>query len=254
MKTPFLRNSGAALTAAAALSVLAGLQDEVPPSAHGADEQLQLLRTVNLGLKNYTAATRDKAVETVYRINRDMVKEMSTLDLRTVLAEVFATVPAFALSAVADGFATDFFCRGAAGANANADSFADFATSAMLRIYRRCRDLDPAGQRRPVFAVIMFLKASEGEPPDLQAQLEAFIPDPIRDMAREVWIPAALGKPNREDATRLIVPEFDEQEVNIGVHDSGMAILPWAQFDNKGVPPRIFGESQPGKKEGEKLP
>ena len=71
--------------------------------------------------------------------------------------------------------------------------------------------------------------------PDLQAQLEAFIPDPIRDMARDVWIPSALARLDREDTKRLIMPEFDDREVGerkagIGVHDSGMAILPWAQF------------------------
>lgn len=235
MKAPFMRNAAAALAVAAALSAMAaGLQDDAQPEP-SFDEQLHLLRTVNLGLKDYTATTRDKAVETVYRINRDMVKGVSESDLKTVLAEVFATVPEFALPAVADGFSRDIFSRKAAGPMSNDDSFADFAVSAMLRIYRRCRDLDLTGQRRTVFAVIMLLKASGGEPPDLQAQLEAFIPDPIRDMARDVWIPSALAQLDREDSKRLIVPEFDDREVCerkacIGVHDSGMTILPWAQF------------------------
>ena len=234
MKTPFPRNAAAALAVAAALSAMAGLQDDAQPEP-SLDEQMHLLRTINLGLKDYTATTRDKAVEAVYRINRDMVKGVAESDLKTVLAEVFATVPEFALPAVADGFARDILCRKAEGLGSNYDSFADFAISAMLRIYRRCRDLDLTGQRRTVFAVIMLLKASGGEMPDLQAQLEAFIPDPIRDMARDVWIPSALARLDREDSKRLIMPEFDDREVcerkaGIGVHDSGMDILPWAQF------------------------
>ena len=248
MKAPFLRNSAVVLAVAAALSAMAGLQDEVPPELKS-DEQLHLLRTINLALRNYTATTQAKAVEAVYRVNLDMVKEMSALDRRTVLAEVFATVPEFALPAVADGFATDLFWREAAESNPNDDSFADFAISAMLRIYRRCRDLDLAGQRRTVFAVIMFLKASEGKIPDLQSQLETFIPDSLRDMARDVWIPSALGDSYRESmCERLIVPEVNADRIS--VHDSGMTILPWAQSVGQGVFCGVLDESATEKKKG----
>ncbi len=253
METSILRNPVAALTTAVALLPLAILRSETAPKS-GSDEQSNVLRTVNLALNGCTAATRTRMTEAIYRINRDMLKETPESDRKTVLAEVFATIPEFALPTVADGFARDFFCRKAARFTDTDDSFADFAISTTFRIYRRCRELDLTGQRRIVFAVVMFLKASEGEPPDLQARLEAFIPDSIRDEARDVWIPSALGEPGRKDFKPLIAPELCGLEDGIGAHDSGMAILPWAQFDNKGVPPRIFGESQPGKKEGEKLP
>ena len=198
------RNAVLGLAAFAAASAAAGPWDEALPGM-SSDDQLALVRTINHALTNYAASTREKTIEAVYKINRDMVKSVSAFDRKAVLAEVFATVPADALPTVADGFARELFCRKAAGFRQDDDSFADFSVSAMLRIFRRCRDLDLTGQRRTVFAAIMLLKASEGVPPDLQTQLAAFIPESVRDQALDVWIPAALGEAGEKGTYKPLV-------------------------------------------------
>ena len=182
-----------AFAVACATTARAGLWDEALPGL-GADDQARLVRTINYALTNYTASTKEKTIESIYKVNRDMVKSVSARDRKSILAEVFATIPEIALPALADGLAKEVINRKALGLKPDDDSYTDFAVSAQNRIYRRCRDFDFSGQRRTVFAAIMLIKGSEGDPEDLRQQLEPFIPESVRKIARDEWIPAALGE------------------------------------------------------------
>lgn len=161
------------------------------------DERIDFVGSMNAMLPNFPAATKESLIETTYRINRDFIKAAPTVDRRRILAEVYATIPEYALPALTDGLSSKVFTRAAMGFKKDDDTFQSFALSAMLGIYRRCRRdnrLVLSNQRRIAFAVVMFLKASEGIPDDLVDQLIAFVPDVVRDRAREVWIPSALGE------------------------------------------------------------
>ena len=163
-------------------------------------DQIELVRALNSSMDAFKAA-EDVRAATAYRLNRDAVRAVSTKDRRRVLAEVFATIPDYALPKLADGLAKEVFNRKSAGFSPNDDSFQNFALSAMLSICQRCRAdgaLALSNQRRIAFAAIMFLKASEGDPEDFLDQLLVFIPDTIRDIARDEWIPAAMGEENRK--------------------------------------------------------
>ena len=193
------------LILSAALSAsLAGFAGGVTDDAFkglSADERVDFVRSMNAMLPNFPAATEASRIETTYRLNRDFIKSAPAVDRRRVLAEVYATIPEYALPALTDGLSSKVFNRAAMGFKKDDDSFQSFALSAMLGIYRRCRSdnrLVVSNQRRIAFAVVMFLKASEGIPEDLMDQLIAFVPDTVRDMARDEWIPKAMGEDGKK--------------------------------------------------------
>lgn len=185
-----------------------------------ADDQLELVRTLNGAMPSF-AAKEDTRIATTYRLNRDLVRAASSVDRKRVLAEVFATVPEYCLPALSDGLAGEVFNRKAAGFAKKDDSFQNFALSSMLTIYRRCRadnNLELSNQRRLVFAAIMFLKASEGDPADLLDQIIVFIPDSVRDIARDVWIPAAMGENGAKGTYRPLV-EAQTNDVTVAASE-----------------------------------
>ncbi len=155
---------------------------------------IELVRTVNASFTEYRATNDAKRVSTIYSVNRDAVKNAPLNRRKTVVTEVFATVPADALPAIADGFAAEFFSKKAVSPMLDGTPIADFAAANMLQIHRRCKN-EKDGARRMVFAVIMFLKAAAGDPDDLQDSLAMFIPLEVMKEAMDDWIPAALGQP-----------------------------------------------------------
>lgn len=191
---------GVLLSTLVPLGLCAGVTDDAFQGL-SADERVDFVRSMNAMLPNFPAATEASRIETTYRLNRDFIKSAPAVDRRRVLAEVYATVPEYALPALTDGLSSKVFNRASMGFRKDDDSFQSFALSAMLGIYRRCRSDNRqviSNQRRIAFAVVMFLKASEGIPEDLLDQLIAFVPDTVRDMARDEWIPKAMGEDGKK--------------------------------------------------------
>ena len=165
-------------------SALAGLAGE---------DQVDFVATVNRSLAKDGKPFDDRRMQTLYRVNRDAVRGVTGAERKAVLAEVFATVPRVCLPMIADRFAADLFSRKAGGFGDRGDSFVEFASAALMRISLRCRTADDYPGTRSAFAVIMFLKASEGEPADLRESFMMYIHPGTHRIAREEWIPAALG-------------------------------------------------------------
>jgi len=165
------------------------------------DDKVELVRTMNETFskkkqeKDETEAQRQKRIKTIYALNRDAVKAAKDADKKSVIAEVFATAPIEALPTIVDGFATELFTRKMAGLNEKDDSFVEFAAATLLKVNARLRQL-PTSRRpgmRSVFAVIAFLKASEGKPEDLRQSLLFYVLTGSEKLARTEWIPEAMG-------------------------------------------------------------
>lgn len=159
------------------------------------DDQVEFVRAVNKAMEDYKASTPERRLSTIYAVNRDAVKSSPEKEKKAVIAEVFATAPLDALPKIADGFAADLFNRKAAGLSDEDDSFMEFTSATLLRVRNRVRQLPveffPGA--RSAFAVICFLKASEGKPEDLRDTLLFYILTGTQVIARKEWIPAALG-------------------------------------------------------------
>lgn len=114
--------------------------------------------------------------------------------LAEVVAEIFATADIEALAVINERFAAELFSRqNAAGAQIDDAKMKAIATGLMQKVQARTAGLDDAGVR-DTFAVLMLLRASGGTPANLRDELTAKLAEDVRDDAREVWIPQALGE------------------------------------------------------------
>ena len=127
-------------------------------------------------------------------VNRAMLSARGAADKTTLLAEVFATVPPVALTVINERFASELFNRAADPARTYSDEeFTDIATNAMRAIVARSEKADDSGVRE-TFAILMFLRASNGTPEDLKDKLVAMMPSSeARELALTEWIRSAMG-------------------------------------------------------------
>ena len=202
-----------ALAVFAILAALAGMAEEKGSLGTAfqdlqKDDQVEFVRAVNESMRTYKASTPEKRLQTIYAVNRDAVRAAPAKEKKAVIAEVFATAPMDALPTITDRFATELFSRKAAGFSDKDDSFTEFAAATLMRVRTRMRFLAthelPAA--RMTFAVIMVLKASEGNPADLRESVLFYIPTGSHELARKVWIPAALGEDGNAPSSRSSPP------------------------------------------------
>ena len=172
------------------------------------DDQVEFVRAVNKSMEDYKASTPEKRLFTIYAVNRDAVKAAPEKERKAVIAEVFATAPMDALPMITDRFASELFSRKAAGFSDKDDSFVEFASATLMRIRNRLFSGVPIEKfpgARSAFAVICFLKASEGNPEDLRQSLLFYVLTGSQELARKVWIPAALGEDGKAPSYQPIL-------------------------------------------------
>ena len=164
------------------------------------DDKVDLVRSMNQTFtkekdENETAEAKAKRIKKVYALNRDAVRAAKDADKKLVVAEVFATAPMEALPMITDGFAKEVFTRKMMNLSEKDDSFVEFAAATLLRVNSRLRQISTARfpGARSAFAVISFLKASDGKPEDLRDQLMFYVLTGSEVLARTKWVPAAMG-------------------------------------------------------------
>lgn len=210
------RKVGMALWAMSlACSVLAANEGGAFASAfQGEDDRVEFVRAMNASMRDYKAKTPERRLQAIYAMNRDAVRASPATEKKAVIAEVFATAPLDALPMIADRFAGELFNRKAAGLSDRDDSFTEFASATLMRVRNRVRML-PVDHRpgaRSVFAVISFIKASEGKPADLRESLLFFILTGSQIIAEKEWIPAALGEDGKSPSYQPILSAGIEGE------------------------------------------
>lgn len=130
-----------------------------------------------------------------------------------LLAEVFATVPPEALTVINERFAIDLMSR---NANPNVmytdEQYTKIAVEAMKTINERTEETDD-GSSRSTFAILMFLRASGLTGTALanleDALVETLKHDDAKDLAKDEWIPAALGLDGREQRYEPLLASAD---------------------------------------------
>lgn len=155
-----------------------------------AADQVSFLAEVNEAISKLPGSNEARAAAIV-KANMIAIEKAYTNNVSAVLAEVFATVPPEYLPIVSERFATDVFSRSADGAQGITDAqYTELAADNVMRIVERTGDGEE-GAVRSTFAILMFVKASGGSPADLGAELAQLLPAGYRDVAANVWIPAA---------------------------------------------------------------
>ena len=169
--------------------------ENIGPAVAGlsADEQKSLLGEINSSISKMRGTDEEKAVKFV-AVNRAFLSSRGAADKTALLAETFATVPPAALTVLNERFASELFNRAADPARTYSDEeFAGIASNAMAAVIARCEKTDDSGVRE-TFAILMFLRASNGTPEDLKDRLVEMLPSKdTRDMASTEWIRSAMG-------------------------------------------------------------
>lgn len=177
-----------------------------------AEGQRQFLGDVNKAIGDMPASLEEKAAKFL-NINHVAVTSAKKGNATALLAEVFATVSPEALTVINERFAIDLMNR---AANPNVtytdEQYAKLAVEAMRVINERTEETGN-GSTRSTFAILMFLRASNetGDALDkLQEQLiDTLKHDDAKELARDEWIPAALGKDGREQGYEPILASAD---------------------------------------------
>ena len=159
-----------------------------------AADQVTFLAFVNQVVEKLNASTDEKTA-LFNDINTAAMKSAKKGNLPALLAEMFATVPPESLTVINETFAANLFSRSAdPSVKISDEDFANRAKSTLEVIQDRCAETDVSAVRT-TFAILMFLRASEGTPADLRTTLVDIIPDvSVRNIALNEWIPAAMAE------------------------------------------------------------
>ncbi len=156
-----------------------------------AAEQPAFLAAVNEAIAKMPGSDEVKAAKFL-DANRAAVMGASKECRTAVFAEVFATVPTEHLTFINEQFAKNPFSRSVDPSKPISDGkFLDIATNVMAKVVKRCESA-PDGAVRATFAALVFERASEKQD-GIRDALVATLPAATREVAKNEWMPAAMG-------------------------------------------------------------
>lgn len=159
-----------------------------------ASDQASFLADVNAAIADMPGSPEEKTSKYL-DVNTAALKGAQKGNLTTLVAEVFATVPPEALTAINESFASGMFNRKADPSKTYTDDqYVEISTNLLARVQERNATADNAGVRN-TFAILMLIRASNGSPADLRGTLVGSLNDAeTRSLAQNEWISPALGQ------------------------------------------------------------
>lgn len=183
-------------------------------------DQKKFLADCNEAVGKMPGSGETKAA-TYLSVNRAALKGAAKGNVSVLLAEVFATVPPEFLTVINERFAADLFNRAADPSVVYSDAqFVGIAKSVMTSVTNRTAMTDGASVRN-AFAALMFLRASNGTPPDLSSTLAGFISESDRKAAVAEWIPAAMGESRNYDPMLGAANAGEQPDISLVLQISG---------------------------------
>lgn len=181
---------------------------ELMKGLSAADQKL-FLADVNKAIGELPASIEEKSA-LYLNANSAAMKSAAPDNLKTLVAETFATVPPEALTVIAERFAVDLFNRDAGGAGKYTDAqFTQIAVSTMKAINARTGETEN-GSARSTFAIVMFVRAANNTIPDLSDKLvETLESADAREIAKTELLPAALGEGGRTQSYEPLLAAAD---------------------------------------------
>lgn len=161
-----------------------------------AEEQVKFLAEVNAAITELPGSPEQKAAKFV-SVDRAALKGAKEGNMRAMVAEIFASVPPEHLTVIADRYSQDLFNRAADPKVTYTDSqYTELAAEILQTVEDRLVDVDHH-EVRGTMAAIMLIKASNSNAEQLTDTLVAKLPESVRQVAKEEWIPSALGSDGR---------------------------------------------------------
>ena len=175
-----------------------------------AEDQKQFLAEVNKAIGELPASVEERTAKYLNLNNEAVRAGKETGNIAPLLAETFATVAPEALTVINERFAVDLLNRSANPKETYTDEqFTKISTELIKVVNERVKETDN-GSTRSTFAMLMMIRASNGSPVDLADKLvETLESDEAKELAKNEWIPAALGKDGREQGYEPILASAD---------------------------------------------
>lgn len=191
-----------------------------------ADNQKAFLSEVNAAISKMPGSTESKTA-TFLTVNRTALQNAAKGNMKTLLAEVFATVPVEALTVLNESFAKDLFNRKLSGNDKLSDAqFEKIARDVVQAVGERASGLKDADVRM-AFTALMFIRSSNGSPANLTDNLVSVMPEKSREVAKSDWLPAALGQ-NQDKTYDPLLGGADagrEPDVQVVMNIAGSIVL-----------------------------
>jgi adenylate kinase len=157
-----------------------------------AEDQKTFLAEVNEAISKMPGSN-ESLTATYLNVNHAALKGSQPGNLATLVAEVFATVPPESLAVINERFAADLFNRAADPSVTYTDEqYEQIAKSLVEKVVERNAQVEN-GAARSTFAILMMVRASNGSPANLSDSLVDVLPTDSRNIARNEWIPSAMG-------------------------------------------------------------
>ena len=204
-------------------------------------DQLAFLDAVNKAIANQPGSAEAKSAAFVVS-SKAALSSASRANKTAMLAEIYATVPPAYLTDVNENFAKVEVNRG----SASDEEFANRARGTTTRIAARNATADNSSIRT-TFAILMFLRASNGTPTNLVNELVAKLPPASQSVAATSWIPSAMkdGDPHRYDPM-LGAANAGEEPNHVVV---GNMLVSWPSIQDA-----LLGDLQAESSEGMQVP
>lgn len=165
-----------------------------------AADQKSFVADVNAAIAKMPGSAEEKSAK-VANVARAALKGASkgnAKDLEALVAEIYATAPVESLCNLNEDLAKDVFNRsGDPKKTYTDDQFAGIAKSLVSAVNSRVAGTEDADVRGG-FASLMMIRASNGSPESLAADLAATLGESA-DTAKNEWFPEALRKPANYD-------------------------------------------------------
>lgn len=163
-----------------------------------AADQTSFLAEVNKAVREMPGSLEERTA-LYLSLNMVAVSSAEKGNSATLLAEVFATVPPESLTVLSERFAVDLLSRTANQKTVVSDAqYEAIASNVVEKVRVRCEETDNCSVR-VTLAILMFVRASGGTSETLVEHLIEMIKDEeAKELARNEWIPSALGGEGRE--------------------------------------------------------
>lgn len=175
-----------------------------------AADQKQFVADVNAAIASMPASSEEKTAAFL-NANTEALRAAEKGNLATLVAEVFATVPAESLPTLSEQFAKNLFGRD--DPSMSDAQFAEIATKTMTVVIERCEQTDN-GSPREAMAEMMFVRAGNFQTEEatgafVEKMIDMLPHEDARELAKDEWFPAALGTDGREQSYDSVLASAD---------------------------------------------
>lgn len=184
-------------------------------------DQVAYVAALNAAIAKYPGSSEERAAVSL-NVNSAAVLGAAKGNLKSVVAEVFATASLESLPVIHSQFAEKFFNRSLNTATTYTDAqFIKIAGEVMKTVNARVETVDN-GDLRSGFAALMFLKASNNPTaPDLVNSIAEMLPQRVQETAKNEWIPAATASEPSYEEMMAASSETDLPEETLVISISG---------------------------------